>query len=206
MADKIDFKKSHRPLFSTARTPTVVDVPELRYLTIEGQGPPEGKGFQSGISNLYWIAYSIKFKLKKANRLDFVMPPLEALWWADDPTALKENRREEWRWTAMLLQPSEIIEDDLSEVIQLLKKKRQAVPAHDSIAFSTLSEGRCVQVLHAGPYEEVAPTIHSLHAFAESSGFRLAGKHHEVYLTDPRGNRLEEPKTIVRQPVADATS
>lgn len=127
MAGKIDFKKTYRSLYGPGRTPATVDVPQFQYLMIHGRGAPEDDSFKTATNALYLAAYSLKFLLKKAGRLDYVVPPLEALRWAGDPAAFEEDRREEWQWTVMLMQPAEATSGDLSAAIEGLEKKGKAL-------------------------------------------------------------------------------
>ena len=202
MTMKIDLKKQYKHLFAPKTTPQFVEVPPLQYLMIDGQGAPEGQAFQEGLQALYSTAYSLKFMLKSAGRPDFVVAPLEAQWCGDDPSVFTENRRAEWQWTLMIMQPEQVNADDLAAALDALAKKRKRIASHDRLRLSTLEEGRAVQVLHIGPYSEEGPTIASLHSYAESKGYELVGKHHEVYLSDPRRAAPERLKTVLRQPVA----
>ena len=204
MSGKIDFKKHHKTLFAPRRAPQIVDVPNLQYLMIEGRGSPESETFHDAINALYSTSYSLKFMLKSAGRTDFVVPPLEALWWSADPSAFELNRRDEWQWTIMIMQPDEVTATDFADAIESLASKGRATPAHDRTALANLDEGRCVQVLHVGPYGSQGSTIQSLHAFAEAGGYEPIGKHHEIYLSDPRRTAPERLKTLLRRPVAEA--
>ena len=202
MAQKVDLKKTYKDLFSARRTPRLVEVPRLSYFMIDGQGPPAGEAFQVAIQALYSTAYTIKFALKAAGRTDFVAPPLEALWWSADPRAFEENRRDVWYWTLMLMLPEHVGGTDLQAALDDLERKRKRVPAHDLLRLATLEEERAVQALYVGPYDDMGPAIDGLHAFAASNGYRPAGRHHDIYLSDPRRSAPEKLKTILRRPVA----
>lgn len=201
MAAKIDIKKQYPHLFAPKREPHLVEVPKLRYLMIDGNGSPDGAAFQDAISALYSTAYGTKFRLKAAGRDDFVVPPLEALWWADDPSAFDKNRRAEWQWTLMLVRPDHISDDDLEDTLDELDTKGKTIAAHRSMRTEPLEEGRAVQCLYIGPYDSMEGAVSTMHAFAESNGFELAGKHHDVYLSDPRRTAPEKLKTVLRRPV-----
>lgn len=201
MAAKIDIKKQHKHLFASKREPHLVEVPQLRYLMIDGKGSPDGAAFQDAIGALYSTAYTAKSRLKTAGRADFVVPPLEALWWADDEYAFDENRRDEWQWTLMLIQPDHVSEEDIADALSALEKKRKATAAHGIIKTELLDEGQAVQCLHVGPYDSMGGAISTMQAFAESNGLELAGKHHDVYLSDPRRTAAPEKlKTVLRRP------
>ena len=202
MTLKIDLKKTYKDLFSARRAPRLVDVPPLPYLMIDGQGPPAGRAFQGAIGALYSTAFTMKFALKAAGRPDSVVAPLEALWWSDDPRAFDENRRDAWQWTSMVMQPEHVTETDLQATLAELSRKGKRIPAHDRLRLATLEEGRSVQLLYVGPYDEMGPAVAHLRAFAASEGYRPAGRHHDIYLSDPRRTAPERLKTILRQPVA----
>ncbi|MDE0621297.1 MAG: GyrI-like domain-containing protein [Bryobacterales bacterium] len=201
MAGKIDVKKQYKHLFAPKREPHLVEVPTFRYWMIDGKGSPDGAAFQDAISALYSTAYTTKFRLKAGGRADFVVPPLEALWWADDESAFDENRADEWEWTLMLVQPDHVSEEDTADVLEVLDKKGKITSAHRNMRTEQLEEGQAVQCLYVGPYNSMGGAISTMQAFAESNGLELAGKHHDVYLSDPRRTAREKLKTVLRRPV-----
>ena len=201
MAAKIDIKKQHKHLFAPRHEPHLVEVPRFRYWMIDGKGSPDAAEFQDAIGALYSTAYTTKFRSKAAGRVDFVVPPLEALWWADDESAFEENRRDEWQWTLMLIQPDQVSEEDSADALEVLDKKGKITAAHRSMRTEQLEEGRVVQCLYVGPYDSMGGAISTMHAFAESNGLELAGKHHDVYLSDPRRTAPEKLKSVLRRPV-----
>ena len=201
MAGKIDIKKQHKQLFAPKREPHLVDVPKFQYLMIDGEGTPEGTAFQDAIAALYSTAYTTKFALKKAGREDFVVPPLEALWWADDEAAFEENRRDEWQWTLMVILPDHVSDEDLRGTLAELEKKGKLTDVHGRMRTEVLEEGQAVQCLYVGPYDSMGDTISAMQEFAESKGLEFAGKHHDVYLSDPRRTAPEKLKTVLRRPV-----
>lgn len=202
MTAKIDLKKTHKDLFSARRAPRLVDVPPLPYFMVDGQGPPAGEAYQETIQALYSTAYTLKFALKNAGRTDFVVAPLETLWWSDDPRALDENRRDEWRWTGMVMQPDHVTDADLQAALGGLRRKGIRNPAHDRLRLDTLEERRAAQLLYVGPYDAMGPSVAQLRTFVAAEGYRPAGRHHDIYLSDPRRTAPEKLKTILRQPVA----
>lgn len=203
MNRKIDFKKRYKSLFAPKGEAQIVDVPRFQHLRVSGKGAPEGEAFQNAVNALYSTAYSVKFLLKKDGRMDFVVPPLEALWWSSEPCAFEQNRRDDWEWTLMIMQPEEVTEADCNGAIESLVKRGKGTPSHDLVSLESLHEGRCVQVLHVGPYGSQGPRIEALHKFAASQGLAADGKHHEIYLSDPRRTAPERLKTVLRQPVAE---
>ena len=201
MAGKIDLKKQHKQLFAPKREPHLVEVRKFQYLMIDGEGAPEGTAFQDAIAALYSTAYTTKFALKKAGREDFVVPPLEALWWADDESAFEGNRRDEWQWTLMVILPDHVSDEDLRGTLADLEKKGKLTEVHARMRTEVLEEGQSVQCLHVGPYDSMGGAISAMRAFAESKGLEFASKHHDVYLSDPRRTAPEKLKTVLRRPV-----
>ena len=201
MNAKIDLKKTRKDLFSARRTPRFVDVPPLPYCMLDGRGAPSGEAFQGAIQALYSAAFTLKFALKAAGRTDFVAPPLEALWWSDDPRAFDANRRDAWCWTLMLMLPEHVDGGDLRAALTALERKGKRVAAHDGMRLATLEEGRAVQALHVGPYDGMGPAVDGLGAFAAASGYRQTGRHHDIYLSDPRRTVPAKLKTILRRPL-----
>ena len=201
MAGKIDIKKQHKQLFAPKGEPHLVDVPKFRYLMIDGEGAPEGTVFQDAIAALYSTAYTTKFALKKAGREDFVVPPLEALWWADDESAFEGNRRDEWQWTLMVILPDHVSDEDIRGTLAELETKGKLTEVHERMRTEVLEEGQSVQCLYVGPYDSMGGAISAMQSFAESKGLEFAGKHHDVYLSDPRRTAPEKLKTVLRRPV-----
>jgi hypothetical protein len=199
---KLDLKKDFKPLYTaSAQAATLVTVPPLKYLMFNGYGDPDtNPEFPAGSEALYTASYTLKFRLKKDQGLDWVVPPLEGLWWmllADfDP-----DRRDDWRWTLMLPQPPEVNRNLLDLAIVAAKKKK-ALSALEKLRLEIYDEGRAAQILHVGPYRQVAAAISRLQAFIQEQGFHPCGKHHEIYLSDPRRTAPEKLKTILRQPLS----
>jgi hypothetical protein len=199
---KLDHRKTLKHLYSaSAKTIAEVDVPPLRFLMIDGQGDPNtSQDYAAAVEALFSVSYTAKFMLKKGpSQLDYAVMPLEGLWWAEDPSVFVEDRRESWRWTMMIMQPDVVADELIAEAIAAVKRKK-ALAALDKLRLETFAEGRAAQVLHVGPFSEEGPTIERLHAFIRSKG-ALAGKHHEIYLTDIRRADPKKWKTIIRQPM-----
>jgi hypothetical protein len=200
--EKIDLKKELKHLYGpSAREVIEVDVPKLNYLMVDGKGDPNtSQAYAEAIEVLFAVSYTVKFMIKKgAAAIDYGVMPLEGLWWADDMSTFSAADKSNWKWTAMIMQPSfvtpEIIERAIAEVI---KKKNPAAIAR--VRLESLSEGRCAQIMHVGPFSEEGPTIEKVHRFIASRG-RRTGKHHEIYLSDIRKADPAKWKTIIRQPL-----
>jgi hypothetical protein len=199
---KVDFKKTLKHLYQPSKKAfEVVDVPAMSFLMADGHGDPNtSAAYQAVVETLYGVAYKVKFISKRELDRDFVVPPLEGLWWAEDMTAFIARDKSAWDWTMMIMQPEWVTPALLARAREALEKK--APPALDKLRLETYHEGRAVQILHVGPYDAEAPTIARMHAFIKDQGYRPAGKHHEIYLSDPRRVAPEKLKTVLRQPVA----
>ena len=200
---KVDFKKQLKHLYQpSAKEVSVVDVPDMNFLMVDGQGDPgTSPEYQEALEALYTMAYQLKFTIKGRDpELDYVIPPPEGLWWAKDLDAFSMDDRDAWQWTAMIMQPDQVTEVLFDEAVDKVKQKKD-LPGLGKLRLERYHEGRAVQILHLGPYSAEGPTIEKLHAFARENGYQLRGKHHEIYLSDPRRTAPEKIKTVIRQPV-----
>jgi hypothetical protein len=199
---KVDLKRELPELYSAARRPGLVEVPELAFLMIDGHGDPNtASEYAQAVEAIYTVAYTTKFILKRArDGIDFGVMPLEGLWWTPDMATFTTDDKSAWDWTMMIAQPEQVT----PEVVEQARAKaagKKALAAIDRVRLERFSEGRAAQVMHIGPYTTEGPTIQRLHAFIAEQGCERAGKHHEIYLSDPRRSAPEKVKTIVRQPV-----
>jgi hypothetical protein len=194
-----DLKKEQKDLYAPPREPSIVEVPPMRFLMIDGQGDPNDADFARAIETLYSVSYTLKFSLK-AQGADFKVMPLEALWWAGNPEAFLSRDMSEWHWTAMIHQPDVVNAAMLEEAKASVAKKKD-LPELASLRLETLAEGRCVHMMHIGPYNAEAHNIERMHEFMRGHGLEFAGKHHEIYLSDPKRCAPENMKTVLRQPV-----
>jgi len=201
--EKLDLKKQWKNLYQSKPGALVeVTVPPLSYLMVDGEGDPNtSAAFQQAIEALYSLSYTLKFSLKKSPRpVDYGVMPLEGLWWADDPRAFHQADQSAWKWTAMILQPEFISKTQVDTAFEEVRKKKNP-PALERVRFECLEEGDAVQVLYTGPFSQEGPTIQRMHDFIHAAGKELYGKHHEIYLSDPRRTAPEKLKTILRQPM-----
>ncbi len=198
---KIDYKKEWKYLYgATSKNIQFVEVPTLNYLMVHGKGEPGGKDFTEAVQALYPIAYTIKFSLKQNTEFDYVVPPLEGLWWAEDMEDFVNNHRSQWQWTMMIMQPEFVTQDFFTQALQHVKTKKNP-SAIEKVEFQPYSEGKCAQILHLGPFSNEGPTVEKLHTAIANEGFTLTGKHHEIYLSDMRRVSPEKYRTIIRQPI-----
>jgi hypothetical protein len=202
--EKLDLKKQWKPLYGgKAGTVVSVDVPPLTYLMVDGEGDPNtSQSYKDAIEALYALSYTLKFTLKKSPRaIDYGVMPLEGLWWADDSRAFYEaGNKSSWKWTAMIVQPEFITQEQVDAAFDQVRKKKNPA-ALDQVRFERLREGASAQVLHVGPFSAEGPIIQQMHDFIHAAGKQLRGKHHEIYLSDPRRTAPEKLKTILRQPM-----
>ena len=200
---KIDFRKELKHLYRpSAKEFVVVDVPPMQFLMIDGHGDPNtAQEYQEAVEALYAVSYKLKFMSKKELGKDYVVPPLEGLWWAEDMETFSAKRdKSAWDWTMMIMQPEWITQEMVEEAVKQVEKK--GLPALSKLRLETYHEGLSVQILHIGSYDEEGPTIARMHKeFIPENGYEEAGKHHEIYLSDPRKVALEKLKTVLRQPV-----
>ena len=200
---KIDFKKELKPLYgTTAKQFEIVDVPQMNFLMIDGHGNPNtAHAYQEALESLYAVAYKLKFMSKKSLEKDYVVPPLEGLWWAVDMQAFTSGNKDDWDWTMMIMQPGWITPAMFEEGRALVRKAKKP-RAISKLQLQDYHEGLSVQILHVGSYDDEAPTIAKLHKqFMPDNNLSASGKHHEIYLSDPRRVKPEKLKTILRQPV-----
>jgi len=200
---KVDHKKELKHLYKpSSKEISVVDIPTMNYLMIDGKGDPNKvKEFGEAIEALYAVSYTIKFMFKKGKQqIDYGVMPLEGLWWVPDMNKLSEERKDDWLWTVMVMQPEIVTKTIVNEAIEAVRKKKNP-PALDKVRFESYKEGKAVQILYSGPYKDEGPTITELHEFISGKGYRRSGKHHEIYLSDPRKTAPERLKTIIRQPM-----
>ena len=201
--DKVDFKKELRHLYQPKNEFMVVDVPEMQYLMVDGHGDPNvASEYQEALEGLYSVAYKLKFMSKKELGKDYVVPPLEGLWWAENMDTFTTARdKSAWDWTMMLMQPDWISQDMFRGALVQAGKGKE-LTALDNLRLESYIEGLSVQILHIGSYDDEGPTLARLHKeWLPEKGFMENGKHHEIYLSDPRRVAPEKLKTILRQPI-----
>ena len=202
--EKLDLKKSRKELFSAPRNRFVpIDVPPVSYLMADGHGDPNrAPEYRAAVESLYATAYTVKFLYKTDGR-DFVVAPLEGLWSARDPESFIARRKDEWDWTMMIMMPDFVDEASFQQARGRAAEKLGAIS--ESLRLETLEEGLCLQALHIGSYDEEGPLLAKLHKeIMPAERYDFAGRHHEIYLGDPRRTAPEKLKTLLRQPVRRA--
>ena len=205
---KLDLRKQLKYLYApSAKKVEVVDVPRFEFAMVDGEiepgrGPEDSPAFQEALEALYGISYTLKFasKLRKEDPLDYTVMALEGLWWVEEGE-FDITHPEGWRWTLMIMQPDHITPGMYEDALRQLRQKKGERPGFSRLRFESFQEGLCVQIMHVGPYAEESATIARMHAFAQENGYRLCGKHHEIYLGDPRRASPEKMKTVLRHPI-----
>jgi hypothetical protein len=217
---KIDFKKQLNTLYQPPSGEfQVVEVPTMQYLMIDGEGDPgTAQAYQEAIEALYAVAYKLKFSSKGVLGKDYVVPPLEGLWWTEEMISsmtgiteesdwldrFRASDRNSWQWTSMIMQPEWITREMFLEAREQVREKKD-LPGLDGLRLESYQEGLSVQILHIGPFADEGPVLTRLHIqFLPQNNLVEAGKHHEIYLSDPRKTAPEKLRTILRQPVREA--
>lgn len=210
MADKaFDYKKEYKDLYLPGDKPVLIDIPNMNFIMVDGCGDPNNSpAFQQATELLYGLSFTIKMSKMKGNRPDgyfkYVVPPLEGLWWLDGG-GFSFEKRDNWKWTLMIRQP-EFVDDDVFKWAAYgeLARKKPGLPL-EKARFEAFPEGLCVQMMHIGPYSTEPETMNKINAFIRREGLTDTlgneGKHHEIYLSDPRKSRPENMKTVLRHPV-----
>lgn len=200
---KVDLKKEYLSLYkASAKKFEIVTVPKLNYLMVDGRGEPNNSiQFQQAVEALYSVSYTLKFMVKKGEQqIDYGVMPLEGLWWTDNMNDFSMEKKADWKWTLMILQP-DFISPSMVEKAKEMAGKKKELPLLNTLRFETMEEGLCAQILYIGPYDNEPPTIANLHHFIKDNGYKLHGKHREIYLNDARRTAPEKLKTIIRQPM-----
>ncbi|UYO98257.1 GyrI-like domain-containing protein [Microbacterium sp. M28] len=210
MTEKIDFKKSVDAYRARSGAFRIVDVPPLQYLMIDGHGDPNAAPeFTTAVEALYPLAYTLKFASKRELDRDFVVMPLEGLWWAEDHAAFTTARdKSQWSWTLLLMQPDWVDDALFADAVATASAKNPTARIGE-VRLERLTEGLCVQTLHVGAFDDEAPVLERMHdEFIPQNALSLTGRHHEIYFSDPRKGDPAKRRTILRQPVTrgDETS
>ena len=212
----IDYKKTEKDLYQPKTTPSIIDVPEMLFIMVSGEGNPNtSQEYQNAIEILYGLSYAIKMSKKSGTQpqgyFDYVVPPLEGLWWLGwndddyfDGKIIVD--KDKLRWNSMIRQPDFVTQEVFDEAKRVLGKKKPELDL--SLAqLSSWNEGCCAQILHIGSYDDEPATIEILENFIKESGYRndisQARKHHEIYLSDPRKVAPEKLKTVIRHPIRE---
>jgi hypothetical protein len=204
---KIDLKKELKDIYAASKSKAkLVEVPKLNYLMIDGEGDPNTSiEYQQAMETLFPVSFKVKFISKKEKSQDYVVMPLEGLWWVDNMEDFTVEDKSGWKWTAMIMQPDFITKSMIKQAMEEVETKKNPV-ALSKIRLESLEEGLSAQIMHIGSYAEEGPTVAALHDFISKEGYEFNGsmsgqKHHEIYLSDMRRTKPERLRTIIRQPL-----
>lgn len=204
-----DFKKEYKDLYAPKTTPEIITVPKANYIAVRGNGNPneEGGAYKQAIGILFAVAYTIKMSYKSDYKMEgfyeYVVPPLEGLWWQEDADTVNYADKDSFQWISLIRLPEFVTEKDFAWAVRTAseKKKMDCSPAE----FLTLDEGECVQILHKGPFDTEPASVAAMNEYLKQTGYvediSDARRHHEIYLTDARKTAPEKWKTVIRHPV-----
>ena len=207
-----DFKKEYRDLYQPKSKPSIVEVPRMRFLAVEGEGDPneEGGAYKHAIELLYGIAYTLKMSYKTDHTIpgffEYVVPPLEGFWWQPGVAGVDYANKSSFHWMSAIRVPEFVTDAEFAWALEAATAKKRL--DFSPVQLVEIEEGLCVQCMHLGPYDDEPATVAAMHEFAESQGcipdFSDVRRHHEIYLSDPRKAAPEKMKTVVRHPVRKA--
>lgn len=204
-----DLKKEYKEFYMPPQKPVIVELPKMNCICVRGVGNPneENGAYKTAIGLLYGIAFTIKMSHKGSRKIDgyfeYVVPPLEGLWWQEGILGVDYSRKETFHWISMIRLPDFVSKADFDWAAEEAAKKKKL--DFGTVEFFTYDEGLCVQCMHIGPYDEEPATIQAMEQFAAAQGYTidLTDKrlHHEIYLSDPRKSGAAKVKTVVRHPI-----
>lgn len=206
--NKIDFKKELGSYKAKHRQFQIIEIPKMQYLMIDGHGDPNtSQEFRDAITSLYPVAYKLKFASKQDLGKDYTVMPLEGLWWAEDMSTFTTARDKSlWDFTLMIMQPDWITQEMFEAAVQKVVAKEPS-PSLGKVRLETLEEGQCVQTLHIGSFDDEAEILEEMHdKFITENGLKMIKKHHEIYLSDFRRVSPDKLRTILRQPIEEASA
>lgn len=202
-SDKLDLKKVHKALYGpSAANCSIVEVPPLNILCVEGAGDPNSsQEYSDAVSALFTVSWTLKFMLKQRPGLpDYSVMPLESLWWSEDDQRFDARDKSAWQWRALIVQPDFVTSEFVSDAVDKARGKKP-LAALEILRLERFDEGTAAQIMHIGAWADEQPTIERLHAFIADRGYARVGRHHEIYLSDPARTAVDKLKTVIRQPV-----
>lgn len=213
--EKFDFKKEYKDLYLPKTKPILIDVPNMKFIMVRGKGNPnrENGEYQEALSILYGLSFTIKMSKMGENKIDgyfeYVVPPLEGLWWNKDEENVDYQHKENFEWISMIRQPEFVTEDVFKWACNEVKEKKGIDVS--KAEFNEYTEGLCVQIMHLGPYDDEPKTIKEIEKYITDNNLKndigrslkngMIRRHHEIYLSDPRRTLPEKLKTVIRIPV-----
>lgn len=199
---ELDLKKTQRELYGAKPKPEFVEVPTRTFLMIDGHGDPDLPPYTAAVEALYSLAYPIRFALKNAGVVKYPVPPLEGLWWTDEFSDTPEHlRRDEWNWTMMIPQPSQVTGAVVAETLESVRREKGDRDEYRRLRLAEFTEGLSVQMLHVGPFSTEPETMTRMVRYSDEHGRKWTGRHHEIYLSDHRRTEPAKLRTILRHGV-----
>lgn len=210
---KIDYKKEYKDLYMPKKKPSIIDVPEMAFIMVDGRGNPNtAESYKNALEILYGLSFTIKMSKMSGTQpegyFDYVVPPLEGLWWLEDKNFDGQNEmdKDKFCWTSMIRQPEFVTEEVFEWAKASLQKKKPGID-FSATRLETFKEGLCCQAMHVGPYDAEPETISKIEKYIEENGYvsdiNSVRRHHEIYLGDPRRTKPENLKTVIRHPVRE---
>jgi len=205
-----DYKKEYKEFYMPKNKPSIIEIPRMNYIAVRGKGNPndENSEYKDSIGLLYAIAFTIKMSYKGTHKIDgyfeYVVPPLEGLWWQEgNKNAIDYNHKDKFNFISIIRLPDFVTKKDFDWAIEeATKKKKQDF---SKVEFLSYDEGICVQCMHIGPYDNEPATINLMHKYMLENGYELdindTRFHHEIYLSDPRRCEISKLKTVIRHPI-----
>ena len=204
-----DFKKEYKEFYTAKNKPQIVDIPKSNYIAVRGKGNPneEGGAYQKAIDVLYAVAYTLKMSYKADYKIEgffeYVVPPLEGLWWQEGVDGVDYTNKSTFNWISVIRLPDFVTEKDFEWAVDMASKKKKIDCS--SAEFLTLEEGLCVQIMHIGSFDDEPETVALMDIFLSKNGYEKdinnTRLHHEIYLSDARKTPIEKQKTIIRHPI-----
>ena len=204
-----DYKKEYREFYMPKNRPGLVEVPAMNYIAVRGKGDPniEDSAYKQSIGLLYGIAFTIKMSKMGDHRIegyfDYVVPPLEGLWWQEGVIGVDYTRKEDFEWISMIRLPEFVTKEESAWAVAEASMKKNT--DFSKVEFLTYDEGLCVQCMHIGSYDDEPKTVALMHEYMKVNGYDLditeSRYHHEIYLSDPRKCAADKLKTVIRHPI-----
>lgn len=215
--EKLDYKKEYKDLYLPKTKPTLIKVPNMKFIMVKGKGNPNSETgeYQEALSLLYALSFTIKMSKMGANHIEgyfeYVVPPLEGLWWNEGNKTVDYSHKEKFEWISMIRQPEFVTQEVFEWACTEVKNKKGLDTS--KVEFTELEEGLCVQMLHKGSYDEEPKTIEAIEEYIQTNQLKndigsklengMVRRHHEIYLSDPRKSKIENLKTVIRIPVVE---
>ncbi len=212
--EKLDYKKQDKDLYFPKAEPTLIDVPNMKFIWVAGRGNPNNENgeYQDALQLLYAISFTIKMSKMGVRKIDgyfdYVVPPLEGFWWNENEKSVNYENKDKFMWFSLIRQPEFVTKEVFDWACEEVKSKKGL--KIEKVEFGEIKEGLCVQIMHIGPYDDEPKTLEKMEKYIEMNHLKnyigniqngFVRRHHEIYLSDPRKTKPENLKTVIRIPV-----